>query len=725
MADEKNGKLKIPLIGLLAVKNLLVTKEELQKALKQCVREPKLNTALSNYFLSHKLISAQNIERLVRAAKALEMRKKECKFGVIAIRKGFLNQSVLKLALEEQEEDIKGKRRPRMVGDMLVEAGMLTEKQRDYILKSQNRLRQEENKEDHEDIKKESILKDAPSTEKSTNENRKPEKSRKEETGTKQKSFAQTLLEPQIIDGGIKLEISKDFMAAFLSKTEHFDSNIIASELKELLVDEGIVFGLVNDKMVEGFIKSSGFKTKSFRVAKGVLPIQGKDAKVDFFFSTDYLKAGGLTKDGAIDFKDRGEIPHVEVGTVLAEKIPMVETRCGHTIYGDEIETIPGNDIALKFGKGAKISEDGYKILAAVKGFPKYALSGHVYVHQEYITEGDVDYETGHINYDGNVNVKGRIKSGFKVKGNDIQAIELDGGIVKADGDVTILGGINEGNIYARGSIYAKFIHKSKIICMGNVVVKKEIVDADIECSGSCIAASGKLISSKITAKMGVQAKNIGTEMSSPSLIKVAYDPFTDKELDKNKEKIDKLKKQIAHRMEKKDKLKEENMLLQKQITELAHIQDRSQLEEKEIQSNITAIENDTADAVAIDELKAKIKLLKENAEKAEENLDACFDKTEEIEDQLDIESKEIKSLEQSKDDFMEERANLIQWSKDNPGKPVVICAGTIMPETIIKGKYCEKRITEVTRHSRVSEVHITSDDSQSMGLYEMQVGTI
>ncbi len=241
-------------------------------------------------------------------------------------------------------------------------------------------------------------------------------------------------------------------------------------------------------------------------------------------------------------------------------------------------------------------------------------------VHQEYIAEGDVDYETGHINYDGNVSVKGRIKSGFKVKGNDITAIELDGGIVTADGDVKIAGGINEGKIYARGNVYAKFIHKSEVICMGDVIVAKEIVDADIECSGSCVVENGKLIASRITTKMGVKARNIGTEMAGPNVIKVGHDAFTEKELEKNRDQVDGLNKQISHHEKKKETLKEENLNLQKQITELAHVQDRSQLKEKQINSEISSMANNAASAETIQELKKKIEQLKKNAQKAEKN---------------------------------------------------------------------------------------------------------
>ena len=716
MAEE--AKIKIPIIGLLAVKNLFITKEDLQKALSQCSEAANPDLALKEYFLSKEMISAQNMERILRAAKAIEMRQQELKFGAVAIRKGFISQSVLKLVLEEQEEDIKNRRKIRRLGDMLVEAGMMTEKQRDYILKLQERVMEEIKKSSEE-----KVAGAAPET--------RPPEPKHAATGIPEKSKGEidedgqdvgTLLAPEIINGGIKLEISKDLMAAFLSKTDYFDDTITLDGVKEALNEKGILSGLAEDKMIEGFIKSSGFKTKAFRAARGISPIQGKDARIEFFFNTDYLKVGGLTENGGIDFKERGDIPFVEAGTVLAEKIPMVEARRGHTIYGDEMEAIPGKDIPFKYGKGVKPSEDGYKLIAAVNGFPKYALSGHVFVHQEYTTEGDVDYGTGHIQYDGNVNVTGRIQPGFKVAGNNIQAVGVDGGTITAEGNVKIVGGINKTKIYARGNVRAKYIHQSEIICMGDVVVEKEIVDADIECSGSCVVQNGKLISSRISAKMGVKAKHIGTEVAEPSMIKIGQDAFTVKELEKNKEKIENLKKQTELRKEKKDQLKEENLILQKQITEFAHVQDRSQLEQKELNSKIAVLGKDSEE---VNELQKRIEQLQLSAKKAEESLDESFDKSDKIEAMVEIEAREIEAIEKRRADLIDERNNLIKWAKENPGKPVVICEGVIMPETIIKGRHAEKRVTEMIRHSRVTEVLCVSDQGQSLNIYEIKVGNI
>lgn len=725
MANNGDEKRKPPLIGLLAVKNQLITKDELSAAMVACSLAEDPESALKEYLVKHEMISTLNVERLEKAAKAFLIRQSELQFGAMAVRKGFVNQSVMNLALEEQEQDIKNKRKVRMLGDILVDAGLMIPKHRDHILELQNRVRQESKEMGVPDPVEETASQPASASETKPSESdpgieNPPEAAPVPEPVPDEPA---SLMEPEAIEGGITLEISTDAMQAFITKTDYFNPDITVSQIKDALLDRGVVMGIVEDTMIDGFIKSSGFKTKAFLVARGINPIEGRDAKIEFFFNTDYLKAGGVTEDGSIDFKDRGDVPHVEEGTVLAEKIPRVEARQGHSIFGDEIETTPGRDLQLKIGKGAKLSEDGCKALAAVKGFPKYSLAGQIFVHQEYTTDGDVDFETGHIQYDGNINIKGRVKSGFKVRGNDVQALELDGGEIDAQGNVRIAGGINEGTIYARGNVFAKFIHNSEITCMGSVTVEKEIVDSTIECSGECKAENGKLISSTVTAKMGVKAKNIGTEMAVPCTIRVAHDIFMEKELKTSQLKIDGLHHQIEKHEKKKEEYRQENLTLQKQITDLAHIQDRAQLDEREVRSTIATLENTGEDPQRVSELKLRADHLNLNAREAEEKLDACFDQAEKIEDLVEEENRRIDILDQQCDHLIEEKNNIVQWAKDNPGKAQVSVTGAIMPETLIKGKHSEKRIREVTHHARFFEALCSVEEGKTLNIYEIQVG--
>lgn len=327
-----------------------------------------------------------------------------------------------------------------------------------------------------------------------------------------------------------------------------------------------------------------------------------------------------------------------------------------------------------------------------------------------------MDYETGHIEFDGNVNVKGCIKSGFRVKGNDIAAVELDGGIIEAQGDLKVAGGINEGKIYARGNVYAKFILASQIVCMGDVYVEKEIVDSTIECGGACSIVRGKLISSNISAKMGLSARNIGTEMGAPSAIKVGFDAFTAKELSRNKAQMAGIKENIIKLQEKRADALVRKEALQKEISQLAHVQDRSQLELGEIRNQIKAESGDSR------ELAAKLEQLEAAAQEAENNIDRQFDKSDAMDALVKKIDRDISRLESEREVLAQERSNLSQWSKDNPGKAQVVVDGALLSGNKIMGKHSEFVVDTMIRHARVSEV-LSQDDEEGRTTYRMQVG--
>ena len=718
MESPSDQNADIPVIGLLAVRNQLITQAELDKALAGCKESLDTESCLKEYLLSTQLVSEQNIQRLSMAARAFDIRKKEFHFGAIAVQKGIINKSVLQLALEEQKSDIKNGIKPRLIGDMLVESCMMTTGQRDAILKIQKRRHKTGQAE--------------PGAGTASSDPSVPEAAAPVQTGTAlaaEKSAVREnappdMLEPEITASGIQLQVSGDYMGAFLTKTSAFNPDITPSDIRDALAEKEIVSGIVSDEMMNGFILSSGFKTKAFRVAKGIRPIQGKDAKVEFFFNIDYLGAGGLDADGNIDFKQRGSVPHVQAGTVLAEKTPVVESRQGHNIFGTKIEALPGNDIPLRFGKGAKLSEDGLKILADVTGFPKFALSGVIFVHEEYTTEGDVDYETGHIEYDGNVKVKGCIKAGFEVKGNDITCEELDGGIVTAEGSVHVKGGINEATIYAKGDVTAKYVHNAEITCMGNVHITKEIVDSAIACSGSCILDSGKLICSEITAKMGITARDIGTQTAGPSVVRVGHDTYFEKETANLQAKITEIKDKIAAQEEKQAQLQEQIAQLQQNITKLAHIQDRSQLDRDRLHQEIKDLTSQPDQKEVIADLRQQIAQLETSAKNAEKELDQSFEKSESIEASIESITHRVKTLNSGLTDLLKEKENLAIWSMENPGNPVVRVEGSIQSGTMIRGKQSEMVVKDMLRRSKITEIlKAGSDDSHQ--IYELLVTSI
>jgi len=220
---------------------------------------------------------------------------------------------------------------------------------------------------------------------------------------------------------------------------------------------------------------------------------------------------------------------------------------------------------------------------------------------------------------------------------------------------------------------------------------------------------------------MGVSARNIGTEKTAPNRIKVGQDAFTEKELGKNKTKIQGLKDNIEKFQIKKNKLKEQDMELQKQITKLAHIQDRSQLEQREIDAKMADPEN----KIAPEELRAQLAQLNNNAQNAEKNLDLCFEKSEAIEEAIEKVGREIAFWGEQIEDLTQEKINFIQWAKENPGNAVVSCEGAIQTETTIFGKHSDMTVDKVIRHAKIKEVLFSAAGSESRQMYEMQIQNI
>jgi len=142
-----------------------------------------------------------------------------------------------------------------------------------------------------------------------------------------------------------------------------------------------------------------------------------------------------------------------------------------------------------------------------------------------------VDFNTGHVIFDKNVYITGSIKNGFRVEAIDVVAKTVDGGIIKAQGDVFIQNGITESVIEAKGNIKAGFMHRSKVACMGDMTIVKEIVDTEIFLEGTFEMNRGRVYTSSIMAKGGAKIYRIGSEKSGPSTIMVGASGYLEKKL--------------------------------------------------------------------------------------------------------------------------------------------------------------------------------------------------
>ena len=433
--------------------------------------------------------------------------------------------------------------------------------------------------------------------------------------------------------------------------------------------------GILDDEAIEAWLAKSS--VEKIVIAEGQEPIHGHDGEIKFHFETNFTNPGKINEDGSIDFRERGNIPYVSKEDLLAQKTPAQESKPGISVSGTPIPVDEVIDPVFDAGPGTELSEDGLSIHAVIEGQPHLDAMGTISVNSKLTIPGDVDFETGNINFKGNIIVKGMIKEGFTVKGINLTAQEIEGGTIDLSGDLNISAGIADSNISIHGNIYAKFINHSNIMGFGNLVISKEIIDSDIMLSGSCQNEAGHIISSRITAKLGIEAGKIGTSSSKPVKLKVGVD-----------EHIEILKEQAVEALEAsvsksnllKDEIKrleDEDQELYLVITEKAHIQDRAQLE-------IKKLENAQTEGDKIKEMKKR----NEKTKNAEQELNTIFQTQNKIAKQIEQIKNQITVWEVKNKNLVIEKKTLKEFSKKDSPLPVVTVAKTITQDSIIRAPH-------------------------------------
>ncbi len=689
-------------IGEFAVKHGLIDAKDFEKAVKACADLENSDKALPEYLMAQGLFSQQTCDKLVIVAKTRLTRHLDIKFGNIAIRKGHITPSIMKLALEEQTELFKSQKKYTLLGDILVEAGMLTPQQCDTILTEQNRNHFDDctspdsasDSHHYDDFKNSSKKNEALS--RGAGERPPPQ--------PPLKNFAHS----EIFKSGIKLIVQQDGNAAFLFKTPEFDRDISIGEIKELLESRNILHGVVENKLIALFIESDIFYKKVFKIASGNAPEPSKNASIKYFFTQNRLKAGTIREDGTIDFRERGDIPQVEKGTVLAIKKNAFEGKVGKNIFNDIVRVLPARDVRLKSGKGTRLSEESLRVITTVSGHPKLARDGTIHVYGSFVVQGDVDYETGNIDYQGDVIIKGCIQNGFTVKGNNIKAEEMDGGIVIADKNVTIGQGINESRISAGGSLSAKFIQNSTINCLGDAAIKKELVESSIECSGTC-TIKGVVIYSQIAAKMGVYARQIGMQKAPPCTIRVGIDTFAKKDeeaiehtLEREKIKEKEFKEAITEAQKKMEAAKAKIL----RISAIEEIHDKERME---LISIISTMDNSTGkNKENLEHMQEELKQLIKNGEEINQTISICRNTISDMKKRIAETKQMIQKNHEVLTELLNERNNLLQWMKTNPGFAMIKVEGEVMAGTRVYGKHSEDTIKSNVKAVVIKEDQIS-----------------
>lgn len=525
---------------------------------------------------------------------------------------------------------------------------------------------------------------------------------------------------PRKLSSYLSITLSQDQTRADIHWEKELENPemLTLSNLLTLCKENQVSYGIIGDQAIESWIKTSKSRQTGLTIAMGVESVPPEDGLVKYLFETDYANPGKIMDDGRIDFRDRGEIPYVNQGDILAEKRQPVMGKPGITVSGDPIEVSEPEDPVFLADSGTQLSEDGLSIIAATSGQPWVDALGNVSVNPELMIDGDVDYETGNVDFNGNILIKGMIKEGFSVKGTNVTAEEIQGGQINIIGDLYISGGITDAVIESRGSVHAKFINNSAVDAFGSLIIQKEIIDSQILVSGACENHAGHIISSTINAKKGIEACNIGTESSPSSTLMVGMNTHIETHTHKIEESLNSL---LSMRQDLKDEIKaisKSDRALYELITETAQAQEKAQNQVKKLKAARKDMQW-AQETKAADQILSRIKgELKKSAEE-EEKLNRIFETQHEYANQVESLSAQIDRLEEANKKHMLRKKAIREFALSTTALPRIQVQKAITQGTIIKSPNAALSLSADQTRCTIKEIRI---EEEGISSYEMSI---
>ena len=329
------------------------------------------------------------------------------------------------------------------------------------------------------------------------------------------------------------------FYPPFIGGSE-LDKNEIIQDLKHMGVNYGI-----DESVIDTFINERQYG-KPYVIAVGKEPRNGKDGYIEYKFNRELKPRPKMNDDGTVDFHSLENVNHVKQGDVVAVLHPEDMGDAGTDIFGKNVNPERVKHIVFRFGRNLLISEDGRQLISQV--------NGHVILENDKVFVSnvlelvDIDNSTGDIEYNGDIMVKGNVLAGFSVKAaGDISVSGIvEGATIIADGDITFnrgVQGMNKAVIKAGGNIVSKFIESASSVEAGGNIESDSILHSKVRAKGT-IKASGRnglIVGGEVRSICLVEAKNIGNEMGTVTVVGVGVDPAAKKRVDELKTSLQKL----------------------------------------------------------------------------------------------------------------------------------------------------------------------------------------
>ncbi|HQO22747.1 MAG TPA: FapA family protein, partial [Spirochaetota bacterium] len=229
----------------------------------------------------------------------------------------------------------------------------------------------------------------------------------------------------------------------------------------------------------------------------------------------------------------------VTKGQELLRRFEEIKAEDGYDIYGEKAAAVI--EESKGFQRGENIVQSGSDpdiYVSAIDGCLETDKK-KINVRAVATIKGDVDYESGNIDFSGSVRITGSVKPGFSVKATGDIYIDqsVDDAYLESGGKISVKMGISgKGSavIKSEGGISAKFVLNSHLESKGDVIIEDSIINSKVYSNSKVFVTSqhGKIMGGEISALYRIEANSAGSSKETNTILTVGRNLELERELE-------------------------------------------------------------------------------------------------------------------------------------------------------------------------------------------------
>ena len=338
-------------------------------------------------------------------------------------------------------------------------------------------------------------------------------------------------------DGFVEISIGEDGMTVTATLLPPMGSGRLLEPdtVYTLLESRNIVHGMDLEAIGEAVfsVNTDHRRREEIVVARGTVPQSARPSYYELIAPMDKSQPA-WTNDERAEYKDVTLLPVVHQGEVVARRIPEKEGIPGTTVTGTEIPFSTESVSQLQPGNHTRLVDD--EVVAEIGGQLQIRENAfHIEDHLE-IT-GTVGFETGSIEFPGDVVLRGEVKDGFHIwAGRSITStVTVDVSEVYCRGDFSSTGGIiGRGKALLRcgGKVQARFASTCFVESKSSVFLNSYVYQSQIGCQDRLATGkTGRIVGGVATTVNGVRAHALGNQALVPTLVRTGVDFIAERKL--------------------------------------------------------------------------------------------------------------------------------------------------------------------------------------------------